>query len=245
MHSLAEIGTWRPEICFYYRPSCWASSVGRQGPHGRGVLALLFSFLDLRSARDMAHSSKVRLIAAPRMTPVVHKQQGRSFGEPLFTGHMTQCLSLADDSCGRMPRTSRSSFSLSGRLSTMTFFVMSSAQRRYVISCGFLHHEGILPNLRKLVTLSGTAIRESIRANHSQLKPLFYSVSGRFARITRISDSRESPDSANRANRFARITPLSWSPSVPLYSSIWAIRLEHWQALNLHVVTQGSSNFYT
>ena len=37
--------------------------------------------------------------------------------------------------------------------------------------------------------------RESIRANHSQLKPLFYSASGRFQRITRISDSPESPDS--------------------------------------------------
>ena len=48
--------------------------------------------------------------------------------------------------------------------------------------------------------LSGTGdsqrdSRESIRANHSQLKPYFYSASGRFARITRISDSRESPDS--------------------------------------------------
>ena len=37
--------------------------------------------------------------------------------------------------------------------------------------------------------------RESIRTNHSQLKPYFDSASGRFARITRISDSRESPDS--------------------------------------------------
>ena len=42
--------------------------------------------------------------------------------------------------------------------------------------------------------LSGTGdLRKSIRANHSRLKPLFYSASGRFARITRISDSRESP----------------------------------------------------
>ena len=37
--------------------------------------------------------------------------------------------------------------------------------------------------------------RESIRANHSQLRPYFYSASGRFARITRMSDSHESPDS--------------------------------------------------
>ena len=52
--------------------------------------------------------------------------------------------------------------------------------------------------------------RESIRANHSQLRPQFYSASGRFARITQISDSRESPDwCANHANRFARITTLS------------------------------------
>ena len=35
-------------------------------------------------------------------------------------------------------------------------------------------------------------LRESIRANHSQFKPHFYSASGRFARVTRISDSRES-----------------------------------------------------
>ena len=52
----------------------------------------------------------------------------------------------------------------------------------------------VVPNL------SGTGdsqrdSRESICANHSQLKPYFYSSSGRFARITRISDSRESPDS--------------------------------------------------
>ena len=52
----------------------------------------------------------------------------------------------------------------------------------------FLHH------------LSGTGdsqcdSRESIRANHSQSKPLFYSASSRFAQITRISDSRESGDS--------------------------------------------------
>ena len=48
--------------------------------------------------------------------------------------------------------------------------------------------------------LSGTGdsqpdSRESIRANHSQLNSYFYSASGRFARITRISDSRESPNS--------------------------------------------------
>ena len=66
--------------------------------------------------------------------------------------------------------------------------------------------------------LSGTGdsqrdLRESIRANHSQLKPLFYSVSGLFARITRISDSRESPNSrescesirANHATKLLRI----------------------------------------
>ena len=48
--------------------------------------------------------------------------------------------------------------------------------------------------------LSGTGdsqrdSRESIRANHSQSKPLFYRASGRFTQMTRIFDSRESPDS--------------------------------------------------
>ena len=46
-------------------------------------------------------------------------------------------------------------------------------------------------------SLSGTGdsqrdSHESIRASHAQLKPYFYSASGRFGRITRISDSRES-----------------------------------------------------
>ena len=44
------------------------------------------------------------------------------------------------------------------------------------------------------------AIRNAIRANRfariiRSWNPYFYSASGRFARITRISDSRESPDS--------------------------------------------------
>ena len=44
------------------------------------------------------------------------------------------------------------------------------------------------------------AIRNAIRANRfaridSREKPYFYSASGRFVRITRISDSHESPDS--------------------------------------------------
>ena len=65
------------------------------------------------------------------------------------------------------------------------------------------------------VDLSGTGDSqpdspESIRANHSQLKHLFYSASGRFARITRISDSRESPDSRDsresiRANHATKV----------------------------------------
>ena len=52
------------------------------------------------------------------------------------------------------------------------------------------------PNLPwSFVTLVARAIRkrdsgESIRANHSQLKPFFYSTSGRFAWITRISGTR-------------------------------------------------------
>ena len=57
-----------------------------------------------------------------------------------------------------------------------------------------------LQDLKQNSLLSGTGdsqrdSRESIRANHSHLNPLFYSVSCRFARITPISDSRESPDS--------------------------------------------------
>ena len=48
--------------------------------------------------------------------------------------------------------------------------------------------------------LVARAIRNAIRANRfariiRTWNPCFYSVSGRFARITRISDSRESPDS--------------------------------------------------
>ena len=70
-------------------------------------------------------------------------------------------------------------------------------------------------NYTNMCALSGTGdsqrdSRESIRANHSQLKPQFFTV--------RQADSHESlefpirahhPIRANRANRFARITPLS------------------------------------
>ena len=61
----------------------------------------------------------------------------------------------------------------------------------------------------KCRNLVARAIRNAIRANRfariiRNWNPYFYSTSGRFARITRISDIR-----ANRANRFARITPLS------------------------------------
>ena len=69
--------------------------------------------------------------------------------------------------------------------------------------------------------LSGTGdsqrdSRESIRANHSQSKPYFYSASGRFARITRISNSHESPDSREscesiRANHATKVRKkLTW-----------------------------------
>ena len=64
--------------------------------------------------------------------------------------------------------------------------------------------------------LSGTGdsqrdSRESIRANHSHLKTYFYSASGRFARITRTLDSRESPDSREscesiRVNHATKVT---------------------------------------
>ena len=56
--------------------------------------------------------------------------------------------------------------------------------------------------------LVARAIRNAIRANRfariiRNRNPYFYSASGRFARITRISDSRESPDSihANHATK--------------------------------------------
>ena len=65
-------------------------------------------------------------------------------------------------------------------------------------------------------SLVAWAIRNAIRANRfarsiRNWNPFFYSTSSRFARITQISDSRESlefPIRANHANQFARITPL-------------------------------------
>ena len=69
--------------------------------------------------------------------------------------------------------------------------------------------------------LVARAIRNAIRANQfariiRNWNPCFYSASGRFARLTRISDSRESPDSREscesiRANQFARIIR-NWNP---------------------------------
>ena len=55
-------------------------------------------------------------------------------------------------------------------------------------------------NLMCSKNLVARAIRNAIRANRfariiRNWNPYFYSASGRFARITRISDSRESPDS--------------------------------------------------
>ena len=77
--------------------------------------------------------------------------------------------------------------------------------------------------------LSGTGdlqrdSRESIRTNHSQIKAYFYSASGRFARMIRISDSRESPDSREscesiRANHATKvITKGVFSQEDPLES---------------------------
>ena len=56
------------------------------------------------------------------------------------------------------------------------------------------------PSLRFVVHLVAQAIRNAIRANRfarviRNSNPYFHSASGRFARIARISDSRESPDS--------------------------------------------------
>ena len=67
--------------------------------------------------------------------------------------------------------------------------------------------------------LVARAIRNAIRANrfariirNRKLNPYFYSASGRFARITRISDPGDNhPIRVNRANRFGRITPLRFS----------------------------------
>ena len=80
--------------------------------------------------------------------------------------------------------------------------------------------------------LSGTGdsqrdSRESfpIRANHSQLKPLFFIVRiGRFARITRISDSRESPDSREscesiRANHATKLG--TWGQVMYISANSW------------------------
>ena len=66
--------------------------------------------------------------------------------------------------------------------------------------------------------LVARAIRNAIRANRfariiRNRNPYFYSASGRFARITRMSDSRESPDSrescesirANHATKFSSV----------------------------------------
>ena len=57
--------------------------------------------------------------------------------------------------------------------------------------------------------LVARAIRNAIRANRfariiRNRNPYFYSVSGRFARITRISDSRESPDSRESCESIRR-----------------------------------------
>ena len=73
-------------------------------------------------------------------------------------------------------------------------------QKKKTCSGEFLKNHPNFEKKKTLSELSGTGdsqrdSRESIRANHSQLKPLFYSASGRFARIPRISDSRESADS--------------------------------------------------
>ena len=74
-----------------------------------------------------------------------------------------------------------------------------------------------------LTTLVARAIRNAIRANRfariidiRNRSPYFYSASGRFAQITRNSDSRESPDSrescesirANHATKLTTHTPL-------------------------------------
>ena len=76
-----------------------------------------------------------------------------------------------------------------------------------------------VPNCQFLVART---IRNAIRANQfariiRNWNPYFYSVSGRFARITRISDSRESPDSREscksiRANHATKCQlTLSWA----------------------------------
>ena len=71
------------------------------------------------------------------------------------------------------------------------------------------------------------AIRNAIRANRfariiRNRNPYFNSASGRFARITRISDSRESPDSREscesiRANHATKFPGFFWWFSLPFF----------------------------
>ena len=87
-------------------------------------------------------------------------------------------------------------------------------------------------DLQKRSGLSGTGdsqrdSRESIRANHSQLKPLFYSASGRFARITRLSDSRESPDSRESCESIRANHATNSGPCVPRFP-ILGVALVKW-----------------
>ena len=74
------------------------------------------------------------------------------------------------------------------------------------------------------------AIRNAIRANRfariiRSWNPYFYSASGRFAQITRISDSRESPDSRESCEliRANHATKLGWDNFRRFWEGNWQI----------------------
>ena len=91
-----------------------------------------------------------------------------------------------------------------------------SATRAKFSPCHSQNHSHSLAN--SFATLVAQVIRNAIRANQfariiCNWNPHFYSGSGQFGRITRISDSRESPDlrescesiRANHATKFATL----------------------------------------
>ena len=88
------------------------------------------------------------------------------------------------------------------------------------------HPEDVFSTNLLVGILVARAIRNAIRANRfpriiRNWNPYFYSASGRLARITRISDSRESPDSrescesirANHATKVGIFSSLILDPS--------------------------------
>ena len=95
------------------------------------------------------------------------------------------------------------------RTPTFRRFARIDSQNKYLFLKHLARFARIASSLRfvlksrdshPVLALVARAIRNAIRANRfariiRNQNPYFYSASGRFARITRISDSRESPDS--------------------------------------------------